>query len=170
VDVNVPGAVLVHGRWHGAWCWDAVRAALDERGVESGAVELPLTDLPADTRLGEAMVVSGDEVHLDPVLGPRLLHGDAAPDVTTAAAARLRPVSRPVFRGVPEVIAWRSVPWTYVVCAEDEIVHPERQRGMASRSTRTLEWPCGHGPVATRRGAVADLVAAPVGAVRTSPS
>ena len=48
--MTVPGAVLVHGLWHGAWCWDAIRAALAERGVDSVAVELPLTDLPADTR------------------------------------------------------------------------------------------------------------------------
>ena len=45
------GAVLVHGLWHGAWCWDAVRADLDAREVDSVAVELPLTDLASDTRM-----------------------------------------------------------------------------------------------------------------------
>ena len=48
--MTTPGAVLVHGLWHGAWCWDDVRAALTEQGVDSIAVELPLTDLAADTR------------------------------------------------------------------------------------------------------------------------
>ena len=48
--MTVPGAVFVHGLWHGAWCWDDVRAALDERGIESAAVELPLTGLAADVR------------------------------------------------------------------------------------------------------------------------
>ena len=217
------GAVLVHGLWHGAWCFDDVRAALAEHGIDSVAVELPLTDLAADvratrdaltafgrpavlvghsyggavvteagahplvrelvyvaayqldegesvsrtgpgrdlpgTRLPEAMVVDGDEVRLDPDLGPRLLYGDVPADVAAAAAARLRPVSRMLFRGVPQTIAWRTVPSTYVVCGADEVVHPDLQRAMARRATRTLEWNCGHSPQAGRPDAVAELVA-----------
>ena len=220
--MNIPIAVLVHGLWHGSWCWDGVRAALDGRGVDSVAVDLPLTDLPADTaavrevldaagrpavlvghsyggavvtgagahplvrelvyvaafqlaegesvsrtglgdlpdtRLAEAMVVSGDEIGLDPALGARLLYGDAPDDVAAAATARLRPVGRQVFRGVPGAVAWRTVPSTYAVCAADEVVHPARQRAMARRATRSVEWTCGHSPAATRPEAVADLVA-----------
>jgi len=33
--------VLVHGAWHGAWCWGPVISALDERGVRSVAIDLP---------------------------------------------------------------------------------------------------------------------------------
>ncbi|MFJ6620774.1 alpha/beta fold hydrolase [Kitasatospora sp. NPDC091335] len=36
-----PAFLLVHGAWHGAWCWDAVRAALDAEGWRSHAVDLP---------------------------------------------------------------------------------------------------------------------------------
>jgi len=221
--VSGPGAVLVHGLWHGAWCWDGVRAALSERGVDSVAVELPLTDLAADvravraaldafarpavlvghsyggavitaagthpsvrelvylaafqlaegesvgralpdrglpdTRLGEALRMSGDDVTLDPELGVRLLYGGARPDVAAAAAARLRPVKRPVFRGVPDVVAWRTVPSTFVVCTADQAVHPELQRAMAERATRSVEWPCGHSPAAVRPEQVAGLIA-----------
>ena len=232
--MTAPAVVLVHGLWHGAWCWDAVRDALTERGIDSVAVELPLSDLAADTRatldaleafgrpsvlvghsyggavitgagvhplvrelvyvaayqldkgesvsrmrvadglpdtrLGEALLISGTtgEVDLDPVLGPRLLYGDAPTGIAVRAIARLRPVHRSVFRGVPEHIAWRTVPSTYVVCADDEVVHPERQRAMARRATRTLEWPGGHSPAATRPDTVAALAADRVRAVSTS--
>jgi pimeloyl-ACP methyl ester carboxylesterase len=48
--------VLVHGAWHGAWCWDKVVELLDARDVASVAIDLPghgtnpepLTDLRGD--------------------------------------------------------------------------------------------------------------------------
>ncbi len=33
--------VLVHGAWHGAWCFAELQAALDRRGVPSYAIDLP---------------------------------------------------------------------------------------------------------------------------------
>lgn len=50
--------VLVHGAWHGAWCWAPLQAELDRRGVASLAVDLPghgstsapFTDLHGDAR------------------------------------------------------------------------------------------------------------------------
>jgi len=38
---DVAHVVLVHGGWHGPWCWEEVIDALRERGVEATAVELP---------------------------------------------------------------------------------------------------------------------------------
>jgi hypothetical protein len=35
---------LVHGAWHGAWCWDLVAAELRERGYDAVAVDLPCED------------------------------------------------------------------------------------------------------------------------------
>ncbi len=35
--------VLVHGAWHGAWCWEGVVDALEAKGVDVDAVELPVT-------------------------------------------------------------------------------------------------------------------------------
>jgi len=40
--------VLVHGAWHGSWCWDLVAEGLSERGIRSEAVELPFTGFDAD--------------------------------------------------------------------------------------------------------------------------
>ena len=48
--------VLVHGAWHGAWCWSSVLAGLDERGIPAVAIELPLADLGSDAQhVGEAL-------------------------------------------------------------------------------------------------------------------
>lgn len=33
--------VLIHGAWHGAWCWAALQAELDGRGIASMAIDLP---------------------------------------------------------------------------------------------------------------------------------
>jgi pimeloyl-ACP methyl ester carboxylesterase len=50
--------VLVHGAWHGAWCWEQIVDRLSAGGIPSVAVELPghgadpgpLTDLRGDAR------------------------------------------------------------------------------------------------------------------------
>jgi pimeloyl-ACP methyl ester carboxylesterase len=67
--------VLVHGAWHGAWCWAALQAELDRSGVPSYALDLPghgtsaapLGDLHGDAasvasvidRLGTEVVLVG---------------------------------------------------------------------------------------------------------------
>lgn len=33
--------VLVHGAWHGAWCWRTLQARLTTRGVRATAIDLP---------------------------------------------------------------------------------------------------------------------------------
>jgi pimeloyl-ACP methyl ester carboxylesterase len=53
---DTPLLVLVHGAWHGAWCWAGLQAELDGRGLPSlaldlpghGASTLPFGDLEAD--------------------------------------------------------------------------------------------------------------------------
>ena len=42
--------VLIHGAWHGPWCWDDVAADLRRRGHEVEAVTLPGHDHPGDHR------------------------------------------------------------------------------------------------------------------------
>jgi pimeloyl-ACP methyl ester carboxylesterase len=36
--------ILVHGAWHGPWCWDKVTAFLEDRGDTVFAPELPLSE------------------------------------------------------------------------------------------------------------------------------
>lgn len=67
--------LLVHGAFHGAWCWAGLQAELDRRGVPSFAIDLPghgasaepLTDLHGDAeavsraleRIGSDVVLVG---------------------------------------------------------------------------------------------------------------
>lgn len=39
----IPSIVLVHGAWHGSWCWARVAPLLEQRGFVVRAVDLPST-------------------------------------------------------------------------------------------------------------------------------
>jgi pimeloyl-ACP methyl ester carboxylesterase len=41
MSAGAPTLVLVHGAWHGPWCWERVTPLLDEAGVGWTAVDLP---------------------------------------------------------------------------------------------------------------------------------
>jgi len=83
--------VLVHGAWHGAWCWAALQSALDRRGVASyaidlpghGASELPLADLHGDAGHVGAVL---DRLALTDVVLVGHSYGGAV--ITGAAAGR----------------------------------------------------------------------------------
>jgi len=83
---------LVHGGWHGAWCWDRVAPLLRERGHEVVAPDLPSDD----TELGledyadtiERAVGDADDV----ILVPHSLGGLVGPVV-----ARRRPLTALVY-------------------------------------------------------------------------
>lgn len=133
--------------------------ALDEG--ESIARNCAGHDLPPsglDTVLRD-MVRNGEVVPDIAVLRP-LLFAPSVPDATAdAALGRLRPASTALFRGVPDSIAWRERPATYVVCTDDRVVHPERQRVLATRAGRTLSWASDHSPETSRPDDVAALTA-----------
>ncbi len=50
--------VLVHGAWHGAWCWDKVVAELDHRQIANIAVELPLSGFEDDVAAARAVIAA----------------------------------------------------------------------------------------------------------------
>jgi pimeloyl-ACP methyl ester carboxylesterase len=57
--------LLVHGAWHGAWCWEPVIERLDAAGIRAVAVELPFTSFEDDVAaIGQAAAGLGPEVVL----------------------------------------------------------------------------------------------------------
>jgi pimeloyl-ACP methyl ester carboxylesterase len=87
---------------------------------------------------------------------------DVEPSLARQAASRLRPFQKTGYAVVQTdaVAAWRTIPTTYVVCAEDRMIHPDNQREMAAAAgAEVLEWPSSHSPFLSHPGLVADLVA-----------
>jgi alpha/beta hydrolase family protein len=53
---------LVHGAWHGGWCWDLVRSELEARGHVVHAPDLPCEDVSAGVEEYAAAVPAADIV------------------------------------------------------------------------------------------------------------
>lgn len=51
---------LVHGAWNGGWCWDLLRAQLEERGHVVHAPDLPCEDVAAGVEEYAAAVPAAD--------------------------------------------------------------------------------------------------------------
>jgi pimeloyl-ACP methyl ester carboxylesterase len=222
--------VLVHGAWHGAWCFDRVLPLVHAASVDAVAVDLARTTYADDVAAVSAVLdgVDGDAVLLGhsyggavitaagvhpsvrelvflcafalddgescmsaapgapgadaishagrPNLGDAIVAHDDGTTTLTRDGARaclytdvddatfewayshLTAQRSETLAAVPNDIAWKSRPSTYVVCADDQGVHPDLQRIMARRCTESVEWPVGHSPFANRPELVADLV------------
>jgi pimeloyl-ACP methyl ester carboxylesterase len=83
---------LVHGSYHGAWCWDFLTPELERLGHRVITMDLPISD-PA---LGAADYAKAIDDALDPDSEPVLVGHSMAGLVTPLVAAR-RPIRRLVF-------------------------------------------------------------------------
>ncbi|MBH5338776.1 alpha/beta fold hydrolase [Streptomyces pactum] len=225
-DTPRPSFLLVHGAWHGAWCWDSLRTALDADGWRSHAVNLPSANPPADPRGGSAPVGMRDDAEvirdsLRRIDGPVVVvahsyggvpstqaiadatnvtravylaafpldvgesmagfigtpvpddgkgqappYPDARqvlfPDVPEAdaerAVARLRPQSVRSLTEPVTAAGWRTVPSTYVVCDNDRVLAPSRQRELATRAGTVHRLPSSHSPFLSMPRQLASLL------------
>jgi pimeloyl-ACP methyl ester carboxylesterase len=78
---------LIHGAWHGAWCWERLLAPLRERGHGVIAVDLPSDD-PAAGLDAHADAVAGFLVEDDVVVVGHSLHGLLLPLVAARRPVR----------------------------------------------------------------------------------
>jgi pimeloyl-ACP methyl ester carboxylesterase len=84
--------VLVHGAYHGAWCWDFLTPELERLGHRVVTVDLPISD----PSLGAADYARAIEDALDPDTEPVLVGHSMTGLVIPLVAAR-RPIRRLVF-------------------------------------------------------------------------
>ena len=87
--------VLVHGSFHGSWCWERLIPALELHGHRAIAVDLPISEpgLGADAY---AMVISEAIDRLDGSTAPAIVGHSMAGLVVPLVAAR-RPIERLIF-------------------------------------------------------------------------
>jgi pimeloyl-ACP methyl ester carboxylesterase len=83
---------LVHGSYHGAWCWDFLRPELERLGHRVITMDLPVSD----PTLGAADYAAAVDAALDPDSEPILVGHSMAGLVIPLVAAR-RPVRRLIF-------------------------------------------------------------------------
>lgn len=67
---ETPAILLVHGAWHGAWCWDAVRDILESRGRTVHTIDLPTVHAPNKAELDLADDARAVRAAVDAIAGP----------------------------------------------------------------------------------------------------
>jgi pimeloyl-ACP methyl ester carboxylesterase len=108
---------LVHGAWHGAWCWERLTPELEARGHRVVAPDLPSDD-PTATFITYADVVEDAIAGEDDVV----LVGHSLAGNTIPLVAERRPVSRLVYLCAVVPIPGRSFNET-VGIERDTFVH-----------------------------------------------
>ncbi|WP_127507635.1 alpha/beta fold hydrolase [Actinoplanes solisilvae] len=86
--------VLVHGLWHGPWCWSAVTPLLAARGIPSVAVDVEGHGLSAPSRsvtLSSAAAVLLDQLRLIGGGEPCVVVGHSVGGTIATVAAELEP-------------------------------------------------------------------------------
>src|ERR1700694_3387459 len=84
---------LVHGAWHGDWCWQYLIPELEARGHRAGAVDLPTDDPRAGAERYAAIVLHALDCFDEDVV----LVGHSLAGLTIPVVASLRPVRHLVY-------------------------------------------------------------------------
>lgn len=125
---------LVHGAWHGAWCWERLSLELRGRGHEVVGVDLPIDD-PAATFSTYADVIVGafEEVRPEVVLVAHSMAGLSVP----IAVSRL-PVRAMVFVCGLIPVPGRSLIDQFI--EQPEMLVPGYDEGLAEDEDGRSRW------------------------------
>ncbi len=108
-----PTVVLVHGAWHGGWCWSNVVAALGSAGIDAIAVDLPGHEVAGKSqRKWNTLSSYVDHVHsvIDSIDGDVVLVGHSMGGLVSQRVLETRSVAAAVLvasvplRGVAGVV------------------------------------------------------------------
>jgi pimeloyl-ACP methyl ester carboxylesterase len=222
---------LVHGGWHGAWCWERLTPLLLQAGHGVVTMDLPSEDgaatfdayadvvcaaltgcdddvvlvghsLGGNTvplvaarrpvrhlvylcamvpdigrsvfdQLGDEMEMLNPayqeglsvpdeqlrQVWIDHDIARAMFYGDCDELAAKAELDRLRPQSAYPALQPFQLAEFASVPTTYVVCSEDQILRPEWSRQTADRlGAELIELPGDHSPFYSRPSVLADVL------------
>jgi pimeloyl-ACP methyl ester carboxylesterase len=167
-------AIVVSHSWGGSV---ATLGAIGARGVrhliyiaavvtEAGHPTLsPPASVPVkgrETLRPKVIIETDTTIVIDREVSLAAFYHDVEPSLARQAASRLRPFQKTGYAVIETdaVAAWRTIPTTYVVCAQDRMIHPDNQRDMAAAAgAETVEWPSSHSPFLSHPDLVADLVA-----------
>jgi pimeloyl-ACP methyl ester carboxylesterase len=139
-----------------AFALDAGESCMTAAAEQSAAAGLSHEGRPD---VGAAIVTAEDGTATLRASGAKeCLYNRCDADTAEWAVSHLTPQPIGTLGQSPGAIAWRERPSTYVVCTDDNIVHPELQRMMASRSTSSVEWPTDHSPFLSGPNLVAELL------------
>ena len=92
---------LIHGAWHGAWCWEPLIPELERRGHRAVAVDLPCDD-PSATTMDNAQLVADSlsDADADADAGDEaddvVVVGHSLGGITAVVVPLLRPVRKVV--------------------------------------------------------------------------
>jgi pimeloyl-ACP methyl ester carboxylesterase len=165
------GAVVISHSWGGSVATLGASGAPNVRQLiyiaavltEAGRATLsPVPVKGRETLRSKAVIETDTTTVIDREVSLAAFYHDVEPSLARQAADRLRPFQKTGYAVVETdaVAAWRTIPTTYVVCADDRMIHPDTQREMAAASgAEVLEWPSSHSPFLSHPGLVADLVA-----------
>jgi pimeloyl-ACP methyl ester carboxylesterase len=179
---GIPGdAIVISHSWGGSVATLGAIGAPNVRHLiyiaavltEAGHPTLAPSSVPVEGRetLRPKVVIETDTTTvIDREVSLAAFYHDVEPSLARQAASRLRPFQKTGYAVIETdaVAAWRTIPTTYVVCADDRMIHPDTQREMAAAAAAAgaeiLEWPSSHSPFLSHPGLVADLVARRAGA------
>jgi len=131
----------------------------DESCVHAAVDETSGIDDTGRTGLGSGFIQHPDgSVTLTPAVARACLYSDLDDATAAWAEERLGPQSLTALAQSPHEVAWEVTPSTYIVCGDDQAVHPDLQRILARRCRTQLEWPTGHSPFLSDPARVAALL------------
>jgi len=113
-----------------------------------------LTGRSADfppTVLGERVEISEDGMMtLDLDAAVAAFYNECDSGAAEAAASNLRSTAVECLVTPTGSEPWRTVPSTYIVCRNDQAIHPDFQREMSKRAAKTVEIDADHSPFMSR--------------------